>query len=186
MKRILPIILALFGLAAGIGAGYFLKPGDQPEKATKAEPQQAEGPRAPGERKPPSEAASATHAPGATSEKQPSTGDAAGPVLEYVKLDNQFVVPVVDGQRVSALVVLSLGMEVTQGNKELVFNREPRLRDALLQALFRHANSGGFDGKFTSGQKMMDLRSALLEAAHKVLGAAVTSVLIDDIVRQDV
>ena len=39
---------------------------------------------------------------------------------------------------------------------------KPRLRDSFLKVMFRHANSGGFDGSFTSGRKMDDLKSALL------------------------
>jgi hypothetical protein len=53
--------------------------------------------------------------------------------------------------------------------------------------MFRHANSGGFDGSFTAGQKMQDLKSALLVAAREIMPETpVTEVLITDIVRQDV
>jgi len=105
---------------------------------------------------------------------------------EYVKLNNQFVVPVISGTKVKALVVMSLSVEVTAGQKEKVFALEPKLRDAFLQVLFNHANSGGFDGTFTSGQKMSDLRSALSETATKILGPIAADVLVVDIVRQDI
>jgi len=53
--------------------------------------------------------------------------------------------------------------------------------------MFRHANSGGFDGAFTTGRKMEDLRSALLVAAREVFGEIpVSDVLITEIARQDV
>ena len=52
--------------------------------------------------------------------------------------------------------------------------------------MFRHANSGGFDGSFTSGRKMDDLKSALLRTAHDVIPEAeVGEVLITEIARQD-
>ena len=70
---------------------------------------------------------------------------------EYVKLNNQFVVPVVEDGRVAAMVVLSLSLEVEAGNTEAVYQREPKLRDAFLQVLFDHANVGGFCGSFTDG-----------------------------------
>ena len=60
------------------------------------------------------------------------------------------------------------------------------LRDMFLQVMFNHANSGGFDGAFTSGEKMNDLRGSLFQAAVKVLGPIATDVLVIDIVRQDV
>lgn len=104
----------------------------------------------------------------------------------YVKLANQFVVPVMDGGRVGALVVLSLSLEVPAGRSEAAFAEEPRLRDEFLRILFDHANAGGFRGTFTDPGKLLPLRRAFLEAARKVLGAAgVSDVLITDIVRQD-
>jgi len=83
------------------------------------------------------------------------------------------------------MVIVSLSLEVKQGTTEQVYAREPKLRDALLQVMFDHANSGGFRGSFTDGSNLVLLRKALLEAAQKTLGDIVTDVLIVDIVRQD-
>lgn len=104
---------------------------------------------------------------------------------EYVKLNNQFVVPVVEDGQVAALVVVSLSLEVTVGSTETVFAREPKLRDVFLQVLFDHANAGGFRGSFTDGSNLVVLRQALKEVAIQVLGDMVTDVLIVDIARQD-
>jgi len=52
--------------------------------------------------------------------------------------------------------------------------------------MFLHANSGGFDGQFTSSEAMKDLRGSLLEAARKVIGDDIYSVLVTDILRQDI
>lgn len=104
---------------------------------------------------------------------------------EYVKLSNQFVIPVVEDGQVAALVVVSLSLEVTTGSTETVFAREPKLRDVFLQVLFDHANAGGFRGSFTDGSNLVVLRQALKEVAMQVLGDIVTDVLIVDIARQD-
>lgn len=104
---------------------------------------------------------------------------------DYVRMNNQFVVPVVEDGRVVSLVILSLSLEVETGGSEGVYAREPKLRDAFLQILFDHANTGGFRGSFTDGSNMTILRAALREAAVRVLGPLVTDVLIVDIVRQD-
>jgi flagellar protein FliL len=104
---------------------------------------------------------------------------------EYVKLNNQFVVPVVEDGRVAAMVILSLSLEVTTGSTEAIFQREPKLRDVFLQVLFDHANAGGFKGSFTDGSNMIVLRRALLETAKATMGDIVKDVLIVDIVRQD-
>ena len=195
MKLILPAILAIIGLSVGTGAGIFLRPSPENTASNTAIPDaqshastQADKP----ETKPAAPASEQTPASG--NEPAAKTGNdhngksASGPASEheYVKLNNQFVVPVVKGPKVAALVVLSLSIEVTAGNKEAVFGLEPKLRDSFLQVLFDHANAGGFDGAFTAGEKMSDLRRSLTEAAIGVLGPVVSDVLVIDIVRQDV
>ena len=104
---------------------------------------------------------------------------------DYVKLNNQFIVPVVKNGRVGALVILSLTLEVKAGMTQQVYQMEPKLRDGFLQVLFDHANAGGFDGAFTEANNMTVLRGALLEVARKALGSSLIDVLIVDIVRQD-
>lgn len=104
---------------------------------------------------------------------------------EYVKLNNQFIVPVMEAGKVVSMVILSLSLEVETGSTETTYQQEPKLRDLFLQVLFDHANSGGFRGSFTDAANMVFLRKALLEAAKKALGPAVKDVLISDITRQD-
>lgn len=119
-----------------------------------------------------------------------ATGSApaeADPALEpeYVKLSNQFIVPVLDKGRIASMVILSLSLEVTKGSTSKVYDVEPKLRDAFLQVMFDHANAGGFSGTYTDGANLVLLRSALLESAKKIMGETVSDVLIVDIVRQD-
>ncbi|MBW0158101.1 flagellar basal body-associated protein FliL [Sedimentimonas flavescens] len=168
MRKLLPILLALIGVLAGGGAGYFLRPppADEISPATDAHA-------------PPPEVHPTDHA------APEGDGHGEGATVEYVKLNNQFVVPVVEDARVASLVILSLSLEVGLGATERVYAVEPKLRDAFLQVLFDHANAGGFRGAFTDASQLDDLRRALLEAARKTLGAEAKSVLISDIVRQD-
>ena len=104
---------------------------------------------------------------------------------EYVKLSNQFIVPVLDKGKVVSMVILSLSLEVSKGSTSKVYDVEPKLRDAFLQVMFDHANAGGFNGAYTDGANLVLLRTALLEAAKSIMGDAVSDVLIIDIVRQD-
>ncbi|KFE34749.1 flagellar basal body-associated FliL family protein [Thioclava atlantica] len=162
LGKILPLILALIGLGAGGAAGYFLRPPPAPEEEiAECAPPKAE---------------------------EPAHGDAAedeATTSEFVKLNNQFIVPIVDEGRVSALVILSLNIEVRVGETESVYRAEPKLRDGFLQVLFDHANVGGFDGLFTGTANMDLLRRALTETARDILGPSVIAVLVSDIVRQD-
>lgn len=167
MKKLLPILLALLGTGIGVGAGFFLMPPPAEEHA--------EGGAI--ECVPPAEHAEA---------ETPAEGEDAPPATrEYVKLNNQFVIPIMGDDRVNALVVAALSVEVTTGSTEMVYSREPKLRDVFLQVLFDYANVGGFEGNFTNGTRMQELRRSLLEAAKPVLGDAVSDVLITEIARQD-
>lgn len=105
--------------------------------------------------------------------------------VEYQRLDDQFLVPIVRNNAVAAMMVLTLGLEVMPGQAALIHSHEPRLRNQLLQALFDHANTGGFDGMFTSAANMRLLRESLTRAARDVLDDAIGSVLILDMVRQE-
>ncbi len=173
MRRLLPALLAILGLLAGGGAGFLLRP-----------PAEQAAPVPPCGDAPAGEDGTAGQN-GAADEAAAATDPEAPPTHEYVKLNNQFVVPVVEDGQVAALVVLSLSLEVTTAMTEQVYAREPRLRDGFLRVLFDHANAGGFGGAFTQSNNMEILRGALLEVARKSLGAAVSDVLIIDIVRQD-
>ena len=107
------------------------------------------------------------------------------PGADYQRLDDPFLVPLVRNNMVEAMMVLTLGIEVTPGQSQLIHSQEPRLRNQLLQALFDHANTGGFDGMFTVSGNMRTLRESLTRAARDVLGDAVGSILILDMVRQE-
>lgn len=174
--KLLPVFLAVMGAGAGVGTGLFLQPEPKDEMLAANPCGESQHPD--------------MTAHGATGEHGKSDGggddDAHKAEHEYVKLNNQFVVPVVATDRVESLVVLSLSVEVGAGRRDEVFSREPKLRDAFLQVLFDHANMGGFRGAFTNSNNMDVLRRALRETAKKVAGDLVTDVLIVDINRQDV
>ena len=164
MKKILlPLLLLLIGTGGGVGAGIMLMPANEEELLTDGNPC------------------------GEVVAKDHSDTVVAETTLEreYAKLNNQFVIPVVEEGAVSALVVMAISLEVTMNNTSAVHTTEPKLRDAFLQIMFDHANIGGFSGNFTSGTNMHALRGALLNAAQRIAGHNVTDVLITDIVRQD-
>ncbi len=165
MRWLLPLLLGLAGLAAGVGAGVVLRP-EALESGTAKDHHTADEH---------ADEPEAKHEPDQTTESE----------REFVRLNNQFVVPIVSDGRVISLVVMSVSLEVSSGSRERVFAFEPKLRDLFLQVLFDHANAGGFDGSFTTSSNMRTLRTALNEAARSVLGDDVSQVLIIDLMRQD-
>ena len=159
IRKVLPVVLALLGTGGGVAAGMWLSPGMRDDPASV--PENNTGPRA-----------------------DHTVLDIALDT-EFVKLDNQFVIPIVQSDMISAMVVMSLSVEITQGATQQVYEREPKLRDAFLQVLFDHANMGGFAGEFTDSNTMDVLRVALTEKAERVLGDIARGVLITGIARQD-
>jgi len=190
MKKLLPILLLLLGGGGGVAAGLFLRPAptepeamvecaDGDEHCTTAEDNVHADEM---------EQAAGDHADDGSLIEDGShdtdVAEANGNEAEYVALQRQMIVPIVSDDKVISLVVMSLSIEVEAGFGVDVYDREPKLRDAFLQVLFRHANTGGFNGDFTSGEKMADLRRALNSAAAQVLGPVAIQVLVTDILRQ--
>jgi hypothetical protein len=169
LKKILPLFFLFIGLAGGIGAAMFIPMGDEPNEETAASDHAKDG------------AAAHSSKPA----KKDYASDHSEKTSEYIKLHNQFIVPVIHHDEVAALVVMSLSVEAEPGLSETLYASEPKLRDAFLQTLFDHANLGGFDGAFTSATALKPLRAALRDAARKELGDAVINVLITDLARQD-
>ena len=175
-------MIGLLGLGAGVGAGIALKPAPAPiEAAGCPAPTSATAEATAPEAAAPCESAAADpFAPVAEAEKKPAAE------LTYVTMDKPFVVPVFSGEKVVAMVVLSLSVETDAEAAHTVEAVKPRLRDSFLKVMFRHANSGGFNGSFTTGRKMDDLKSALLQAARAVMAdTPVEEILITEIARQD-
>lgn len=170
MKLLIPILLALVGIVGGAGAGWYLKPA----------PPEAEG--------------ICRDSDGTVIEGTDCGADIAGPIAapadgadasQFIMLDRQFIVPLITDDRVSAMMVLTLNLEVAPGRAESAFRNEPRLRDALLRALFDHAYSGGFSGDFTAEPVVRDLRRNLLDAGRQIVGPGLRNVLIADMIKQE-
>ena len=164
MKKILPILLILLFAGAGVAAGLVLKPDD-----TLAENLQNP----------------CGDDPNSKPEKTEAQQKDENASYEYVKLSNQFIVPVIKGDIVRSVAIVALSLEVKAGTKDSVFAVEPKLRDTFLQALFDHASVGGFDGAFATTDNLLRMRRALKQSANAVLGDIVNDVLVTDIARQD-
>ena len=176
MKRLLfLLVFAVVGAGIGAGAGLFLKPEkEELPRLIDAEDVDAEKPEKQAKAK-------------EKSDKKPADkADPGGADHEFVKLNNQFVVPVVEQGKVRSLVILSLSLDVEPGTRERIYEMEPRIRDTLLSVLFDHANSGGFSGSFTDAHAMAGLRGSMRQAVVSIMGGDVKDVLVLDIVRQDV
>ncbi len=165
MKKILPIIMLLIGTGAGVGAGVFLRPEPAPKELTEEKVEEKE-----------------------SAEKKEEKKEDGLPIdgKEYLKLSNQFVVPIVEEDRVSSMVVMTLSVEAPVGQSQEVYDLEPKIRDVFLRVLFDHAAIGGFRGAFLNTDNLDSVRLNLTNAARENFGSdLISDVLIFEIARQD-
>ena len=113
------------------------------------------------------------------------SGTAADPAATaWYQFPAQFFVPILHDGRLDSTMVLSLSAEMPGEASETVYAHEIKLRDALLRQLLIHANTGGFDGNFTSEAHLRGLRTQLVGAAQAVV-PEISAILIGDIARQE-
>lgn len=172
MKKLMLLILPVIGFLGGAAAGDLLQSGKpkQAEDTGSAEPAGSETTEA---------ASKETAAAPQEDAAETATAD------DWFKFPNQFFVPILRNGSTTAIMVLSLTIEMPTSARPKIEAQENRLRDALLNALMILANTGGFDGNFTAEVSQERLRTALLDAARKAAGPEVSRVLIEDIARQD-
>ncbi|MCL3881695.1 flagellar basal body-associated FliL family protein [Marivita sp. GX14005] len=160
IKKLFPLVSLLLGLAAGGGAAIFLAP---PPEAPAADPDAA----------------------AAKLEPAPATEAESAKDTEIVKLPNQFVVPVILNNRVRAMVILSIALEVETGLADQVRRLEPKLRDEFIEELFGLAALGGFKDELISRKTLELVKDALSHRAKAVLGGKPATILVTDMARQD-
>ncbi len=102
----------------------------------------------------------------------------------YFDFSRQFVVPVVDYGKISALVIMDITLELDQSDSDGMYTLEAKFRDALMRELLSLSNDGAFSGQMTDPAKYDMISKRLLKASRTVRDE-VKAVLILDIARQD-
>lgn len=161
MSKIITLAFPVLALVLGFLAGDHLRPRD----ADHSEPQEAE------QRDEPEHQTDGKEIAG--------HGDPG-----YFTFPTQFFVPLIRNGDMGAIMILTLSVETAEDQLEAMKTLEHRLRDALLRQLMIHANTGGFDGNFTTEASLGRLRADLLKAAQHAITLPVRAILIEDIARQ--
>lgn len=161
MKKILPILLVIIGIAGGGAAGLFLKPPPPPPEEGGVDAHDTKDADA--------------H----------DTADAPPSPSDYVKIGRQTIIPVIEDGETRALMLFELAVDVPVGRRQDVHDMEPRLRDAFLRELFQMSYTGAFMTTFTDDRVIEELRNNLVKAARTHLGEDVKDVLILDVMRQE-
>ncbi|MGJ8562371.1 MAG: hypothetical protein ACSHXY_02355 [Alphaproteobacteria bacterium] len=117
-------------------------------------------------------------------EKDKGHGSDSGSVT-YLKFKRQFVVPVMDKNKIEALVIMNLNLELNDDAPDNAYSLEPKLRDAIMRELLVLSSDDIFGANLTSAESYQTLRSTLLRASKAVISEGVEDILILDIARQD-
>lgn len=214
LRKLLPIVLSLAAFLGGAAGGEMLRrPPPEGEAAAQTGADHAEAAEGGHEAEPASAEAShgapAEHAePAAPAQDSPADGHAAPPAghgsssagghsgagghgaaeevpaTAWFEFPQQFLVPILYDGRLDSTMILTLSVEMPGAARDTVHAHDIKLRDALLRQLLIHANTGGFDGNFTSEAQLRKLRAELTAAVQGVV-PEITDVLIGDIGRQE-
>lgn len=176
IKKILMLIIALIGFVGGAIGGDILY-----AKKTEGKTETADSSAAAGQESGNGDAGQASSNTAASDSDKAKAENAA---LDWFQFPNQFFVPIIRNGTPTAIMILTLSIEMPASARAKIEAQENRLRDALLAALLIEANTGGFDGNFTSEANLRRLRKSLLAAGQRAGGADVQRILIEDIGRQ--
>lgn len=186
LKKLLPILLGVLALVAGALGGELLRGS---KNAAPDHPTADAADTSPSADTLPETAPVATVAPlptpAATEPSPAAPGEAdAEAASAWFTFPQQFFVPVLHGGHLDSTMILSLSVEMPETATEEVYAHEIKLRDALLRQLLIHANTGGFDGNFTTETHLRKLRAELTATAQAIV-PRIREILIGDIARQE-
>lgn len=192
MKKIIKLLIPVIALIAGAVGGHFLKP-DMTAAMAKMHDSTGHHDDSGHEGH---DSASDKHEEsghdGGHATAEPSShgghgsggahGKESGPKI--FKFSRQFFVPLLRRGDQGDIVILTIALQTTIEALSNLEARESLLRDAVNRRLFVIANTGGFDGNFTTQAKYDRLKVELLDALQRSVGDSVKAVLIEDIARQ--
>ena len=112
-------------------------------------------------------------------------GEADTDGVGYFNFRRNFIVPVVGTDRVQALVLLNVSVEMDEVNIDSAQQREPNIRDAFMKSLLAMSHEGLFNQDITDPDVYSEIQQRLLETAKYSIDESVRSILLVDSARQD-
>lgn len=184
MKQFFPALIAGVCIAAGGAGGYFLKSGSAAPAASAADGHEAPKPSH-GEDK------GGSHDEKKAEKKDSHGGDAghgastATTEYAYYKFSREFVVPMIQDDRVKSLVIFNLNLEVEPSVSQELFSKEPVVRDNIMSTLIKLSNDGKTFQSLSNVENYETMRSMVLKNLQTEVAAGIHNVLILDMARQD-
>ena len=103
----------------------------------------------------------------------------------YYKFSREFVVPIIENDRVKSLVILNLNLQVDSSASQSLFSQEPVLRDNIMTTLITLSSDDTVFNSLNSIEHYETIRSMILKNLQDAFSGDVQNVLILDMARQD-
>lgn len=182
MKHLITALVAVVCVVLGGVFGHMLRGGG--ESASAASSIEAEA--AAGEEGN-AAAKEGAHASGKAKASGNSGSASGSAAAAYFRFSREFVVPVIERERVVSLVILNINIEVDSASSSKLFSEEPVLRDVVMTTLIEISGDGRTFQSMTSIENYETIRSMILAALQKKYPSmGIRNVLILDMARQDI
>lgn len=183
MKQTVPSIVALLAISAGGGTAYFLKSSGSSSPKPASAAHDTGGDEGESHAKPKKEKKEKKEKKGHGSSDKNSDADAVD--VTYYKFSREFVVPMIEDDRVQSLVILNLNLEVDTAISQELFSKEPVLRDNIMTTLVKLSSGGRTLNSITDVDNYETLRAMILTNLQNEIPEGIRNVLILDMARQD-
>ena len=111
-------------------------------------------------------------------------GDTSG-APTYYKFSREFVVPIIEDDRVKSLVILNLNLQIDTASSQNLFSQEPALRDNIMTTLITLSADDEIFNSLNSIEHYETIRSMILNNLQNSFSTGIENVLILDMARQD-
>ncbi len=188
MKNIITALVAVVFIVIGGVVGHMLRGGSgDAEAATSAKKDEGHSEKAEdGESHAPKEKEKDSHGGDKKAKKDGHGASTGSSESAYFKFSREFVVPMIQNERVSSLVILNINVESDAALSDKLFSQEPVIRDVIMTTLIEISGDGKTFQSMTSIENYETLRSLILVALQKKFpDMGIKNILILDIARQD-
>ncbi|GAB5459090.1 MAG: flagellar basal body-associated FliL family protein [Henriciella sp.] len=185
IDKLIPMVIVVVGAAGGTFGGQMLK-SPAPSQAAVEHEDKADHKSDDdyGEKKSSYDKADKADK-GHSSDKGKKSGYGSGDAA-YHNFSREFVVPVMQGDRVKSLVILNISLEADESISSKLFSQEPKLRDNIMTTLIQLSSGTDVFENLTDAESYETIRTMVLKNLDSVISTGIHNVLILDVGKQDV
>ncbi|MFN4183320.1 MAG: flagellar basal body-associated FliL family protein [Hyphomonas sp.] len=187
MKNLITALVAVICVVIGGVTGHMLRGGGGGSAAAAEADSKAHGDGGASEdTHAPKEKPKDSHSDDKKAKKDGHGASSSSSGSAYFKFSREFVVPIIQHEKVVSLVILNINIESDAASSDKLFSQEPVVRDVVMTTLIEISGDGRTFQSMTSIENYETLRSLILGALQKKFpDIGIRNVLILDIARQD-